>query len=202
MSHRFLRADCLLFVAPAATAERLAGDELITFVKTAERTVDGRRRYYYAASGPRRVMIVMRNGTPLEHLNQPNAYVKALVGWEPGTSEFALPQHAGKRHTKISIDAVWTLTPDAARALAGERGLALGNLADVLADAPRAGTVGRGGARAGAGRPPKAPAERVRSIRLTLTEADISALHRIGGGNVSRGVRRLLADRRRRDGTE
>ena len=194
-----LRADCPLSVV-GETAD--GGSPAYTFIQTAAAEVGGQPRRYYAALGEARVLLVMRGDARLEHLNQPDAYAEALVGWDGGTPGYVLPAHAGKRHTKISIDAVWTLTPDEARALAGERGLALGNLADVLADAPRAGTVGRGGARAGAGRPPKAPAERVRSIRLTLTEADISALHRIGGGNVNRGVRRLLADRRRRDGTE
>lgn len=179
-----------------------SGSPAYTFIQTAAAEVGGQQRRYYAALGDARVLLVMRCDAALDSLNRPDAYAEALVGWDGGTPGYVLPAHAGKRHTKISIDAVWTLTPDEASALAGERGLALGNLADVLADAPRAGTVGRGGARAGAGRPPKAPAERTRPIRLTLTEADISDLHRLGGGNVSRCVRLLLADRRRRDGTE
>ena len=197
MSHRFLRADCLLFVAPAATAERLAGDELITFVKTAERTVDGRRRYYYAAVGPRRVMIVMRNGTPLEHLNQPNAYVKALVGWEPGTSEFALPQHAGKQHTKITVDMLLTLDERAVQMYTAQSGVEIESLAAILNNAPRADRPG--GARGAVGRKRVGGDTRAVSHPVTLLPEQWAAVGRLGGGNRSAGIRKLIEEWQERD---
>jgi len=51
---------------------------------------------------------------------------------------------------------------------------------------------GRGGAREGAGRPPFGEARMVRCT-VTLTPAERERLKELGGGNLSRGVRALLA---------
>lgn len=51
---------------------------------------------------------------------------------------------------------------------------------------------GRGGKREGAGRPPAAD-QPVRRVTVWLTEAQIKQLRELGGDNLSRGVRRLLA---------
>lgn len=196
--HRFLRVDCLLFVAPAATAERLASNELVAFVKTAERTVEGRRRYYYAAAGPHRVLLVMRNGTPLEKLNQPNTYVKALVGWEPGTSEFTLPQHAGKQHTKLTVDMLLTLDERAAAEYARVNDIEIESLTDILNNAPRADRVG--GARGEVGRKRLGGAERAESRSITLLPAHWRVVEKLGDDNASAGLRLLVEEWVRRNG--
>lgn len=197
MSHRFMRVDCLLFVAPAATAERLAGDELVAFAQTAERAVDDRRRYYYAAVGPCRVLLVMRNGVPLEALNQPNAYIKALVGWEPGTPGFVLPQDEGKQHTKITVGELLTLTPDAAGEYARANGLEIESLAAILNNAPRADRPG--GARGAVGRKRVGGDTRAVSHPVTLLPEQWAAVGRLGGGNRSAGIRKLIEEWQERD---
>ena len=197
--HRFLKADCLLFIAPSATtAQQAGGDELIVFVKTAERTVDGRRRYYYAASGPQRVMIVMRNGQPLEHLNQPNAYIKALIGWEPGTSEFALPAHANKQHTKITVDMLLALDERAADEYARVNSLEIESLTAVLSNAPRADRPG--GARGDVGRHRVGGETRAVSRSITLLPEQWEVVEGIAKGNRSAGVRWLVEDWLRQNG--
>lgn len=50
----------------------------------------------------------------------------------------------------------------------------------------------KGGKRAGAGRPPKPPAKKRRTIGLTLTPDAIDALRSIGNGSASQGVYKLL----------
>ena len=197
--HRFLKADCLLFIAPSATtAQQVGGDELIVFVKTAERTVDGRRRYYYAAAGSQRVMIVTRNGQPLEHLNQPNAYIKALIGWEPGTSEFTLPAHANKQHTKITVDMLLTLDERAANEYARVNNLEIESLTAVLSNAPRADRPG--GARGDVGRHPVGSETRAVSRSVTLLPEQWEVVEGIAKGNRSAGVRWLVEDWLRQNG--
>lgn len=197
MPAMLLKVDCPLFVADE-TAE--ADNPLISFVKTAEQAVGGRKRLYYAAVGLERILIVMRNGVRLDSLNTPGSYVRALVGDEPGTPGFVLPAHEEKWHTKITVDARWTL--DSLRAVeqtAKNYDLEIGSLTEVLNEAPRAPSPTHGGARPGAGRPPKSEDERMRYIQLTLPAADIATLSAIGDGGVSAGVRRLVDEWRQRN---
>jgi len=53
-------------------------------------------------------------------------------------------------------------------------------------------TKDHGGKRAGAGRPALTEGEKVRAITVTLSERDIAFLERIGDGNRSAGIRRLI----------
>jgi len=196
MSHRLLKVDCpLLVVADAATQPE--DDDLIVFTKTVERTVEGRRRYYYAAAGQRRVLIVMRNGMTLESLNQPDAYIKALVGWDPGSSEFALPPHEGKQHTKISVDFFMTLDPRAAQMYAREAGFGIESLADVLNNAPRADRPG--GARGEVGRK-QIGEQPMKGAPITLLPEQWEIVKALGQGNASAGVRFLVDEWRQRNG--
>lgn len=43
------------------------------------------------------------------------------------------------------------------------------------------------------GRPPKPAPARTRARNVTLTDADVAALRRLGGGNLSAGIRAALA---------
>lgn len=87
MTHRLLAVDCLLSAVPLVVPGlHDQGDLLGIFVKTAERTVDGLRRYYYAVWERARPCLLRdaRQGpleTPLSHRS---AYIKALVGWDAG----------------------------------------------------------------------------------------------------------------------
>lgn len=49
----------------------------------------------------------------------------------------------------------------------------------------------RGGRRPGSGRPPVQ--DRKQSITVTLSVSDIATLRRLGDGNVSAGIRRLVS---------
>jgi hypothetical protein len=177
MTHRFLKVDFPINPIDGA------------MVKTAERTVDGQRRYYYAGAGPHRILFVMRNGQPIEALDEPNTYVKALVGWDPGTADFVLPQHAGKQHTKVTVDLLLTLTPEGAAEFARAAGAEVESLAHILANAPRSDKAG--GARGVVGRKRLAGGTQARTV--TLTPEQWALAEQLGGGeNASAGIRRAL----------
>jgi hypothetical protein len=191
MTHRLLAVDCLLSAVPLVVPRvHDQGNLLGIFVKTAERTVDGRRRYYYAGLGAHRILLVMRNGHPLESLSQPDAYIKALVGWDAGTSEFVLPAHAGKRHTKITVDMLLTLDESAAQKYAAASGVEIESLAHVLAQAPRSDRAG--GARGDVGRKPVGGDVEAVPRTITLLPEQWRLAEAIGGGNRSAGIRAAL----------
>jgi hypothetical protein len=56
-------------------------------------------------------------------------------------------------------------------------------------------TSKHGGRREGAGRPPLGPAKLLR-VDVRLSTDDIAYLRSLGAGNLSAGVRRLVAERR------
>ncbi len=177
MTHRFLKVDFPINPIDGA------------IIKTAERTVDGQRRYYYAGAGPHRILIVMRNGQPIETLDQDNTYIKALVGWDPGTTDFVMPQHEGKQHTKITIDMTLVLVPADAELYAANNDIAIESLAHILANAPRSDQAG--GARGAVGRKPVAPGG-TQPRTVTLLPEQWALAERIGNGNVSAGIRQAL----------
>ena len=190
MTHRLLAVDCILSAPPVIVPGVHDGVPLGVFVKTAERTVDGRRRYYYASVGVHRVLLVMRNGHPLESISQPDAYIKALVGWDAGTSEFVLPAHAGKRHTKITVDMLLALDESAAQKYAAASGVEIESLAHVLAQAPRSDRAG--GARGDVGRKPVGGDVEAVPRTITLLPEQWRLAEAIGGGNRSAGIRAAL----------
>lgn len=177
MTHRFLKVDFPINPIDGA------------IVKTAERTVDGQRRYYYAGAGPHRILLVMRNGQPIESLDQDNTYVKVLIGWDPGTADFVMPQHEGKQHTKVTVDLALTLTPADAELYATANGVEIESLAHILANAPRSDQAG--GARGAVGRKPVAPGG-TQPRTVTLLPEQWALAERIGNGNVSAGIRMAL----------
>jgi hypothetical protein len=174
MAHRFLKADL----------------DITNLTKTAERTINGIRRYYYAGAGAHRILIVMRNGEPLEALAAPNIYVKALVGWDEGSADFVLPEHAGKQHTKITVDMVLVLTPEQAQEWATTAGLKVESMAQILANAPRSDRAG--GARGEVGRKPVGGTERARPGSVSLLPDQWALAERLGDGVASVGIRRAL----------
>lgn len=178
MTHRFLKVDFPINPIDGA------------LIKTAERTVDGQRRYYYAGAGPHRILIVMRNGQPIETLDQDNTYVKALVGWDPGTTDFVMPQHEGKQHTKVTIDLTMTLVPSDAELAAKAAGVEIESLAHILANAPRSDQAG--GARGDVGRKPVGGNVKAVARTITLLPEQWAYLEGVGGGNISEGARRVI----------
>jgi hypothetical protein len=199
MTHRLLAVDCLLSAVPLVVpGVHDQGNLLGIFVKTAERTVDGLRRYYYAGLGAHRILLVMRNGHPLESISQPDAYIKALVGWDAGTSEFVLPAHAGKRHTKITVDMLLTLDERAAQKYAAAAGVEIESLAHVLAQAPRSDRAG--GARGDVGRKPVGGDVEAVARTITLLPEQWEIIERLGGSNRSAGARRMVQEWQRTNG--
>lgn len=178
MTHRFLKVDFPINPVDGA------------IVKTAERTVDGQRRYYYAGAGPHRILIVMRNGQPIETLEREDTYVKALIGWDPGAADFVMPQHEGKQHTKVTVDMALTLPPADAALFANTNGLEIESLAHILANAPRSDQAG--GARGDVGRKPVGGNVKAVARTITLLPEQWAYLEGVGEGNISEGARRVI----------
>lgn len=137
--------------------------------------VTGALRHYYAAPLPLRVLLVTRGGLTIADLRQ-GTTVLALLGTDPGTPGFVLAE--GRRHTKISVLAA---VPDAA--------LPTSTLSGVLARAPGA----RPRRYHGGGRQRLAAAEPTVRITASVPESYREAVIDAGYGDISAGVRRIIA---------
>lgn len=189
---KLIQVDIPIIIGAHELETPLATESELWLVKTGEQTVDGIRRYYYAGQPPRRILVVMRNGEPLERV-EPGDQLVALVGWDDGSDRFALPGDAGKRHTKISVDRVLRLAEaDAGRVaelLAGDGTVSVA-LSELVARAPRADRAGgqRGDA---AGRPPVVDGDRTEVHGVSLPSQAWREVEALGAGNRSLGLRLL-----------
>lgn len=191
------------FDAPIMLHHKCADDMLtmaehadipINWTKTAERTVDSIRRLYYASCAPFRTLVVMRNGVDIRRLNmggpQAITYATALVGWDDGTQGYVRPEDAGKRHTKITIDVLFTLTPDGARANAREAGIEIIEWSDLLRNVPRSDRPG--GYRGTQGRTRIDQSEPTVRLSASVPASYRDAVKRLGNGDISAGVRAAI----------
>lgn len=173
-------------------------DVPLRWTKTAEQTIDGQRRLYYAACAPYRVLVVSQNGTDIRRFQRSIAatgpayvYASALVGWDDGTKGYVLPGQEGRRHTKISIHTMFTFgNADQPLVAAESAGLELVDWSELLRSAPRADQ--RGGYRGSQGRQPLDADEETMSVRASVPASYVETLRSIGDGNVSLGLRRLV----------
>lgn len=111
------------------------------WIKTAEQTIAGERRNYYVSCPPWRILIVARNGLDIRRLNtgalKHVCYADCLVGWDDGQSGFVRDENKGRKHTKVTINTLYTLAPDAAQANARAAGVEIVEWSALLAKAPR-----------------------------------------------------------------
>ncbi len=143
--------------------------------ETGVQAIDGELRYYYAATSPLLLLIVTRNGLQITDFSPGlQHYVSALIGWDDGTGPYVLPEHTGKKHSKVTILNIVSPTPDATP------------LPSLLQDVPRLGQ--RGGNRPGSGRP-RLGDERMDSYDVTLPQRMAVWLRSLGKDNISAGVR-------------
>jgi hypothetical protein len=190
---KLIQVDIPIIIGQHELETSLDTDQALWLVKTGEQTTDGIRRYYYAGQPPRRILIVMRNGEPLERV-EPGDMLVSLVGWDDGANPHVLPGDVGKRHTKISVDRVLRLAEaDAGRVaemLAGD-GTPSVRLSEIAARAPRSDRAGgwRGDA---AGRPVVAPGDPTEVHAVSLPASLWRAVEEAGAGNRSLGLRRRL----------
>lgn len=144
---------------------------VLMLVATAHR----RKRHYYAAHPPLRLLLVSRCG-PVDAF-VPGVVVDALVGWDAGTPGFVLPANEARQHTKITLLRLLDDSPASADSLAA-----------IVAKAPRSDRPG--GYLPNAGRPPLSPHEPSTRHTIRLTGSMAQWLAVLGRGNLSAGVRR------------
>src|SRR3990167_349 len=170
----------------------------LRWTKTAEQTVDGQKRMYYASCPPYRVLVVSQNGVDIRRFQRlPTAtgpayvYATALVGWDKGTKGYVHAGQEGRQHTKISIQTMFTFgNADQPRVSAEEAGIEIVNWSDLLRGAPRADRAG--GYRGSQGRNPISADEETVSIRASVPASYAEILKGLGDGNVSLGLRRVI----------
>lgn len=164
------------------------------WLKTAEQTIAGERRNYYVACPPWRILVVTRNGLDLRRLNtgasKQVCYVDCLVGWDDGQSGFVREENKGRRHTKITISTLYTLSPEAAQANARAAGVEMIEWSALLAKAPRGDQ--RGGYRGTQGRHRLDADEPSIATTVRLPESLIALARSLGNGEVSDGLRTAL----------
>ena len=188
MPYRTILIDIPIIILSPTPVNVDVGNPLLLFETGSQVIAAGDVRRYYAAHTPLLLLIVARNGLILQDVPQ-QVYAKALIGWDDGSSPYTLPEHAGKRHTKITIYQVSAnpiflsereidpLDPSPSTGLP---------LSAVIARAPRLGQ--RGGNRPGSGRP-ALTGERMTSYDITLPAGMATWLSSLAGGNLSAGVR-------------
>ena len=175
----FIDMTVAVISAPDTTLGQPAGE--LRVIKTGEQTMDGARRYYYAANPPRRLLIVARNGVNLE-ATRPGQYWQALIGWDDGDNAYVLSGDEGKRHTKLTVDMLIDLPIDAVETIP---------LSTVVDRAPRSDRPG--GVRGTmTGRPPVQPGDRVEQHNITLPSRLWRRAEDVGQGNRSAGVYKLI----------
>lgn len=176
---QFVFVDQPITSTPTATT---AGALVLT--ATGMQEIDGLPRTYYAARPPYRLLLVLRHGVTLAAV-QPGCYLAALIGWDDGRSSYTMPADAGKRHTKLSVDAVLPTLPSVPSPVL--------NLTALLARVPRSDRPGgvRSAAQAG-GRPRLTGSENVEAHNVTLPARLWRRIEDAGQGNRSAGVRVLL----------
>lgn len=164
------------------------------WIKTAEQTIAGERRNYYVACPPWRILVVTRNGLDLRKLNTREikqvCYVDCLVGWDDGQSGFVREENKGRKHTKITISTLYTLSPDAAQANARAAGVEMIEWSALLAKSPRGDQ--RGGYRGTQGRHRLDAGEPSVAVSVRLPESLVALARSLGNGDVSAGVRSAL----------
>lgn len=145
-----------------------------SMTNTAE--VTGDLRHYYAAPPPLRVLLVTRSGLTIDDLRH-GMTVLAQIGNDPGTPGFVLAEN--RRHTKISVLAA---EPDAA--------LPTSTLSGVLERAPGA----KRRTYHGGGRQRLAADEPTVRLTASVPESYRRAVQAAGYGDISAGVRRIIAE--------
>ena len=192
--YRLIFVDMILTIADAPAAVTSLPANELRLVRTGTQVVDGVERHYYAAEPPLRLLIVMRNGGPLNRV-QRGSYLKALVGWDDG-SAYVLPGDEGKQHTKISVDMVLDsdlVRPDFTLDI-GETRVAIEAatpFSTIVMRAPRSDHPG-GWRTDMPGRPPVVAGDPVEAHNITLPSQLWRRVERAGGGNRSAGVRKLI----------
>ncbi len=173
-------------------------DVPLRWTKTAEQTVDGMRRLYYASCAPYRVLVVSQNGLDIRRFQRPPAatgpayvYASALVGWDKGSRGYVRKEDEGKQHTKISIEVLFTFgNADQPRVAAEQAGLTLIDWSELLKGAPRSDRAG--GFRGSQGRKSLDADEESVSLRASVPASYVETLKALGNGNVSLGLRRVV----------
>lgn len=183
---------------PIAVTEHCSADNLELeqwagvphwWTETAQQTVDGIKRRYYAACPPYRVLVVMRTGLDLRRLNMSpgNCYASVLVGWDEGSQGYVRATDVGRRHTKISIDTLYTFTDAYAQAHIRDQGIELITWSELLRKAPRSDQ--RGGYRGTQGRQRIDQDEATARISASVPRSYVDALRQLGNGDIAAGVR-------------
>ena len=140
-------------------------------------TIDGERRFYYAAEAPWRILLVLR-GQPINAPAwTPSNVVNGLVGWDEGSAGFVLPENEKRRHTKI------TLLAQLPHYIIVDQ---VESLIDTLFRSPRSDR--RGGYRGTQGRR-ALDAQGTHQVCTTLTSSQHAYVLDLGQGDVAAGLR-------------
>lgn len=155
--------------------------ESIQWRETSTATIDGERRYYYAAEAPWRILLVLR-GAPIDSpVWAPSNIVRCLVGWDDGSAGFVLPENEKRRHTKVTLIAeppTYIFLED------------VKSLAHILFRSPRSDR--RGGYRGTQGRR-SLDAAGTHQVCTTLTTEQWTFVRRLGAGDVALGLRTAVS---------
>lgn len=190
---KLIHVDVPIVIGVHELETPLATDNALWLIQTGEQTVDGIRRYYYTGQPPRRILIVMRNGEPLERV-EPDDLWLALIGWDDGANSHVPLSDANRYHTRINIDRVLRLAEaDAGRVaeMLDGAGTPSVRLSEIVARSSRSGRVGGWRGDIG-GRPPIAPGDPTEAHAVTLPASLWRTVEAAGGGNRSLGLRRRL----------
>jgi len=191
---------------PIVPVDECAASESLQFLLTGAQMVNGAPRFYYAACSPHRMLIVMRNGDTLESLGM-GSYAIALIGWDEGDNQYVLPANVGRRHTKMSIEAIVASPEEAAQRILqrdlrkriGALEVALNKRTDalkvvelsyVLEGVPRSDR--RGGFRGSQGRNMVGGDEPTERISVSLPASVAAKLRIFSGGDVSAAARAAI----------
>lgn len=140
-------------------------------------TIDGERRFYYAAEPPWRILLVLR-GAPIDSpVWAPSNIVRCLVGWDDGSAGFVLPENERRRHTKV------TMLADPPTAIFLNE---VESLVHILFRSPRSDR--RGGYRGTQGRR-TLDANGTHQVCTTLTGDQHAFVLNLGNGDVAQGLR-------------